>query len=299
MSKKIVTALLVLTCFFTVYIAFQNGSSPGELTKPGGKDKVGIIKIEGTISGDSSESILGESVSSLESTLEALKEARENDDIKAVVVRINSPGGTVAASQEIAEEIGKVKETEKPVICSMGDIAASGGYWIASECDTIVANPGTLTGSIGVIMETPNVQGLMQKLGISDEVIKSGTYKDIGSSTRQMTPDERKLLQDLVGDSYAQFLDQVKKGRKGKINEAVLPSLADGRVFTGRQAKKLGLVDRMGNYQDAVDLAIRQADLDENAQVEEINKADPWERLLGSISSLSPMGQSRLLKSQY
>ncbi|MGE5370478.1 MAG: signal peptide peptidase SppA [Solirubrobacterales bacterium] len=301
MAKKLLIALIAAACLVTIFAAFRGGIGGNAEEKSLGQDSIALIRVEGVISGDAQSGLLGEYANSLEDTLDALKRAREDDRIKAVVIRINSPGGTVAASQEISEEIEKVSKAGKPVIASMGDVAASGGYYLAVSCDKIMANPGTLTGSIGVIMEAPNVEGLFEKLGIRTEVIKSGAMKDIGSATRTMTPAERELLQMLVMDSYEQFLGQVEKGRKGKISPEKLRALADGRVFTGRQAKTLGLIDAIGNFPDAVKLAAKEADLSDNAPLVDMQEQDPWARILNSLNALNQLTgpQAKALKAQY
>ncbi|NOZ64719.1 MAG: signal peptide peptidase SppA [Caldiserica bacterium] len=183
-----------------------------------------------------------------------LRELSNIKTLKAVILRINSPGGTVAAVQEIYQEIERLKKQGIKVVASMGDIATSGAYYIASACDVIVADPGTLTGSIGVIIPLMNFQGLMQKLGIKAESIKSGKYKDIGSSSKEMTPEEREILQQLVDNAYQQFLSAVKKGRGSKV-KGKWENIADGRIFTGEQAYKLGLVDYLGNFEEAKKIA--------------------------------------------
>ncbi len=183
-----------------------------------------------------------------------LRELSNIKTVKAVILRINSPGGTVAAVQEIYQEIERLKKQGIKVVASLGDIATSGAYYIASACDVIVADPGTLTGSIGVIIPLMNFQGLMQKLGIKAESIKSGKYKDIGSSSKEMTPEEREILQKLVDNAYQQFLSAVKKGRGNKV-KGKWENIADGRIFTGEQAYKLGLVDYLGNLEEAKTIA--------------------------------------------
>ncbi|MGE5416780.1 MAG: signal peptide peptidase SppA [Acidobacteriota bacterium] len=301
MWRKAISALIALTCLLTLFLAFKapikGDVAEGEEFNLNG-DTVGIVRIEGAISGQSSGGLMGQDASSLDQIMKALKAAQERKDIKAVVIRVDSPGGTVAASQEIGEEIDKIRKTGKPVICSMGDVAASGGYWVASSCGTIMANPGTLTGSIGVIMEVDNIEGLLQKLGVRSDVIKSGSFKDIGSMTRTMTADERALLQSMVMDSYDQFLTQVKNGRKGRIDEKLLVSLADGRVFTGRQAKSYGFVDQLGDFPDAIAEAGKQADLSKYS-TEELNQTDSFEELMSMFSTQSMFSNSRLLKSVY
>jgi protease-4 len=164
-------------------------------------------------------------------------------------MRIDSPGGAVAPSQEIYEEIKKASE-EKHVVVSMGSIAASGGYYIAAPADMIIANAGTLTGSIGVIMEVPNLEGLMSKIGVRTEVIKSGRHKDMASAFRKMDKDDRDIIQGVLDNVHEQFIRAVAEGRKLTVEE--IRPLADGRIFTGEQAKGLGLVDGIGTLEDAV-----------------------------------------------
>ena len=201
-------------------------------------EKIAVVKIEGVIL-DSKDII------------EELREHRENKSVKAIMLRIDSPGGAVAPSQEIYTEVLNIRdEGKKKIVTSMGSVAASGGYYIASASDRIVANPGSVTGSIGVILELANVSGLMKKVGVESVVIKSGKFKDVGSLFRTMTPEERELLQGVIDDTYDQFVDAVAAGRG--INKEDLLPIADGRVFTGRQAKKLGLVDDLGSMQDAI-----------------------------------------------
>jgi protease-4 len=204
-------------------------------------DRLALIRIEGIIT-DSRE------------TTEELKEYVKNPSIKAIVLRIDSPGGAVAPSQEIYEEVRKAV-AKKKVLVSMGSVAASGGYYIASPATRIIANPGTLTGSIGVIMEIPNIEGLMNKLGIKTEVVKSGKHKDIASIFRGIGKEEREILQGVLDNVHTQFIKAVAEGRK------MLPSdvekISDGRVFTGEQALKAGLIDELGNLEDTVQVAAK------------------------------------------
>lgn len=203
------------------------------------RERVALIRVEGVIL--EASDVIGE-----------LKEYSNSPWVKAIVLRIESPGGGVAPAQEIYEEIKKIKEKKK-VVVSMGSVAASGGYYISSPAHKIVANPGTLTGSIGVIMEIPNFEGLMKKIGVKTEVIKSGRHKDIVSIFKSMTPEERKIIQDVLDDVHNQFIKAVAEGRNIKVEE--VRRLADGRIFTGKKAKDLGLVDELGNLEDAIRLA--------------------------------------------
>lgn len=204
-------------------------------------DRIAVIRVEGVIM--DSQVTVGE-----------LKRFSENPSVKAIVLRIDSPGGGVVPSQEIYDAVRQVRsKTSKTVIASMGNVAASGGYYIAAATDRIVANPGTLTGSIGVIMETANVEGLLQKIGVEGVVIKSGKFKDVGSPLRKMSDEERGLMQAVMDDVHKQFIEAVAEGRAMELAEA--QALADGRIFTGRQAKEAKLVDELGNLDDAIQLA--------------------------------------------
>src|SRR3989338_1477800 len=208
-------------------------------------DKVAVVEVEGIITEP-------------ESINKQIKEFGERDDIKAIVVRINSPGGGVGPSQEIYREIKRVS-AKKKVIASMGAVAASGGYYIAAAANKIVANPGTITGSIGVIMEFANAEELLNKIGFKGYVIKSGEYKDIGSPLRSMKEDEKRLLQNVIDDVHRQFVDVVAENRKLKVD--VVKKIADGRIFSGQQAKEIGLVDEIGNFQDAIDIAASMSNI--------------------------------------
>jgi len=185
--------------------------------------------------------------------LRQIKSYTNNSSVKAIVVRVNSPGGAVAPSQELYEELKRAKEKGKKVVVSMGSVAASGGYYLACAADEIYANPGTITGSIGVIAEFPNIEGLMDKVGIKFETIKTGKYKDTGSMFRPMNEDEYDLLQDMLMDVYDQFVEAVAEGRGMPIKK--VREYADGRVFSGRQALEYGFVDALGTQSDAIERA--------------------------------------------
>ena len=202
-----------------------------------GNEKIALVEISGQIF-DSREIV------------RQLSKYRRDDDIKAILLRINSPGGAVAPSQEIYDEVLRVRADNKKIYASMGSLAASGGYYIAVAADRIFANPGTLTGSIGVIMAFGNAEKLMEKIGLEPQVVKSGKYKDVGSPARKMTAQERAYLQRVVDDVHQQFIDAVAQGRNITPKEA--RKLADGRVFTGRQALELNLVDEMGGLEDVI-----------------------------------------------
>lgn len=186
-------------------------------------------------------------------TIKQVKTYTDNSSVKAIVMRINSPGGAVAPSQELFEELKRSRKKGKKVVVSMGSVAASGGYYVACGADEIYANPGTITGSIGVIAEFPIIDGLMDKIGIKFETIKSGKYKDTGTMFRPMTEDEHELIQDMLMDVYNQFVEAVAEGRNMSIKE--VEKYADGRVFSGRQALEYGFVDALGTQNDAIERA--------------------------------------------
>ena len=204
-------------------------------------EKVGVIELNGVIT-DSRQ------------ILEQIKDFRDNDSVKSIVIRIDSPGGAVGPSQEIYRAIRKTI-AEKSVIASLGSIAASGGYYIAAAADGIVANPGTITGSIGVILGYTNFESLFEKIGLRPVVIKSGEYKDIGSPVRKMTDEEKKLLQEFSDNVHTQFIEHVAEGRTLPLTQ--VRKIADGRIFSGEKAMALGLVDRLGNLEDAIEWAGR------------------------------------------
>lgn len=203
------------------------------------KDSIALVEVKGMII-DSGEII------------QQLEYVKDNDNIKAVVLRVDSPGGVVGPTQEIHNEIIKLKK-EKPVIVSMGSVAASGGYYIAAPANIIFANPGTITGSIGVLMKLANFQTLLDKVGIKSIVLKSGEFKDSGSPVRPLTKQEQVILQGIIDSMYGQFVTAVADGRKIPLKKVI--EFADGRIFTGEQAKQIQLVDKLGNLQDAIDEA--------------------------------------------
>ena len=220
----------------------------GDLTA---RDKLALVRIEGVIT--ESEDIVRQ-----------IKKYREDSSIKGIVLRIDSPGGAVGPSQEIYKEVLKTTEGKK-VVASMGGLAASGGYYIASAANRIFANPGTITGSIGVIMAFSNFEELMKKLGLKTTVIKSGKFKDVGSPVRELTEEERKILQSVSDDIHGQFIEAVAKGRNLKIES--VKELADGRIFSGRQAMESGLIDELGTLEDAISYATKLAGIKEKAKI--------------------------------
>jgi protease-4 len=229
--------------FFVVTMGRQAGKSHFLVTD---KASVGIIEVKGLIT-------------DAEKVLDQLLQFRLSKSVKAVVVRIDSPGGSVGASQEIFTEIARLNKV-KPVVASMGSVAASGGFYAAIGAGKIVASPGTLTGSMGVIFKFPNLEEIFQKIGYKDEVIKSGKLKDIGSPSRPLTDEERELLQGLLDEVHEQFIRDIVQSRN--LPEEDVRRVADGRIFSGETAKNLGLIDQLGNFNDAVSLAANLAGME-------------------------------------
>ncbi|MBI3625546.1 MAG: signal peptide peptidase SppA [Candidatus Rokubacteria bacterium] len=237
-----VTAGVIVVFFLTVWVLMSVLEGGG---LPVGQ-KVAVVELEGIIV-------------QADSVVRELNEHRENPSVRAVVVRVNSPGGVVAPTQEIYSAIQRLRKSGKPVVASLGSVAASGGYYVATAADRIYASPGTLTGSIGVIMQMANLEGLLKKVGVDYVVVKSGQYKDIGNIARPMTPEERRMLQALLDDVYDQFVDAVAQGRK--LDKATVEGFADGRIVSGQQAKQLKMVDALGGLDDAIEAAATLAGL--------------------------------------
>jgi len=240
-KRPFLIAILLLGAIFLFFIAMVYTIS-GIMGRPAslsvGK-KVGIIEVTGVITAS-------------REIIEQLIDFRDDAAIKAIILRVDSPGGGVGPSQEIHEEVRKTVDI-KPVVVSVGSVAASGGYYIAVPAQRILANPGSITGSIGVIMEFTNFQELLQKIGLRSDVVKSGEHKDIGSPIRPMSDADREILQAMIDDVHTQFIEAVADGRK--MDPDAVRALADGRIYTGRQAMAAGLVDEMGNLQDAIKVA--------------------------------------------
>ena len=233
-----------------------------------GEDRIALIRVEGVIL-------------DAQQTVGDLKKFGESPSVKAIVLRIDSPGGGVVPSQEIHDAVKRVRnKNNKAVIASMGTVAASGGYYIAAATDRIIANPGTLTGSIGVIMELANLEGLLKKIGVENVVVKSGRHKDIGSPFRKMSDEDRRILQSVMDDVHTQFIEAVAEGRS--LDVADVRPLADGRIFTGRQAKEIKLVDELGDLDDAIRLAADLAGIEGEPKVVEPRKRFSLRELIES-----------------
>ncbi|SMD04245.1 signal peptide peptidase SppA [Sporomusa malonica] len=284
MFKKSVVLFLALLIGISMIAALF--TTPGlKQRKLANSDKLAIIYVEGMIIGGRGQVGLFTEGGGTDHLIRQLHAARDDASVKAVVLRINSPGGTVPASQEVGEELKKLRAAGKPVITSMADMAASGGYWLAACTDKIYANPSTITGSLGVYMPYSNWEELYKKIGVRQEKIKSGPHKDILSPDRQLTNEERAIIQDMVDDMYNQFVEVIAEGRH--LDPAKVRQLADGRIYTGRQAKELGLVDELGNMYDAIDGAAAMVGIQGKPEIVEYGKMGAIEALLGAQDSLN------------
>ena len=282
LSIVFIGLIFVGISFLILANIIKSGTS-GYYSSHGSGDKIGVVELNDIIL--TPERVVGE-----------IKKFREDKSIKAIILHINSPGGGVAASQEIYEEVKKTRESGKIIVVSMGSIAASGGYYVACGSNLIVANPGTLTGSIGVIAQFVNIKDLADKLGIKENIIKSGELKDAGSPFRDMNEKDKEYFQDVVNNSFGQFLDVVAKERK--INKDTLMKYANGRVFTGLQAKEIGLIDSLGTFEDAVRITGKLAGIEgEPRLIRERKKFSifytVFEKVLGiPVNELSDLKQS-------
>jgi len=257
-------------------------------------EAVAIVRAEGVIlSGSPPVSPLGGGGGAYsDQIVEHLERAQKDSSVKAIVLRVNSPGGSVVASDEIYRQMLKM---EKPIVVSMGELAASGGYYISAPAHLIVANPATLTGSIGVIAQVTNLEELMEKIGVEVVVIKSGIHKDEGSPFREMTEEEKAIWQAIIDEAYGQFVTIVAEGRD--LPEEKVREIADGRVYTGKQAMELGLVDDLGNLPEAIDRAAELGGIEGKPRLVEYHRPPTlFETLFGSlISPFQPFDLARLL----
>jgi len=244
----LVSALALGVLFFAVlYLAtlISGGKASRSLSPLPGLEKIALVKVEGML-------ITADDI------VDEINNYADDSSVKAILIRIDSPGGGVVASQEIFNAVLNARtQGKKKVVISMGSVAASGGYYIAAAGDRIVANPGTLIGSIGVKMEFANIEKLLEKIGVRGMVVKAGEYKDMGSPFREMTEPEKRLLQEVIDDVHSQFIEAVAKGRN--LPEADVKAIADGRIFTGRQALHLKLVDQLGDLEDSIRVAAELA----------------------------------------
>ncbi len=291
-TDRILAALLVAGSLAAASAAWLSSPPRAGLTLPGslsagGTADIALIDVYGVISDSSEGGIFGGGEGASSNRLIGAIRDAEKDGVKAILLRINSPGGTAAASQAVYEELMRVRRDGKvKIVASMGDVAASGGYYIAAAADHVTALPATTTGSIGVIMHLQNVQGLMGKLGIASTTVQSGPHKDILSPFRQPSAAEREILQGQVTETYAQFLDAIVAGRKMPLDK--LRPLADGRIFTGSQAQKAGLVDSLGSWRVAVDKAADLAGIKGEPQVENYSEGDFWKGFVPKVEARLP-----------
>lgn len=301
MIKKMFISAILLLAIMSFVVSLLKGNNSGEQTVVKNPDRVAVINIEGTIvcGGDSGRDGLFNQTAGATSgsIMSQIREAAQDDSVKALLLRIDSGGGSATAAEEICRELKRFKEkTNKPVVAAMGNAGASAAYWIAAcESDRIFANATTLTGSIGVYMPYMNTEELFKKIGIVSDKIKSGPHKDIMANDRPMTPEEKAIMQNIVNEIYEEFVTAVAEGRR--LDPVQVRNLADGRVYTGAQAKKLGLVDELGNYYDALAAAGELGKIapgkDGLPEVKTQERQHPWEFLLGA--ELARMVQGALL----
>lgn len=285
-SKKagiaIVAVGIVLTLIAVAFAANRTPDSKGLAST--GSDKIAVINLTGTIAFSQSSSLL--EASSTNATMDDLERAEEDPSLQAVVLRIDSPGGSAAASHELYEQVMRLKESGKIVVASFGETAASGGYYVGAAADKIVALPSTLTGSIGVISVVPNLEELYKMIGYEEYVFKSGPHKDMLSASRPITAEEEEIMQDITNDIYDQFLDAVVEGRglpKEKVRQ-----LADGRVYSGNQAKEVGLVDELGGQREAIELAAKLAGIEGEPEVVEYSRTPGVFDILRNVQLFTP-----------
>lgn len=272
----ILLALLALFILVVTIFPFNGGSKGKVFAKKG--NQIGLVEVLGFIA-------------DAEDTVRQIKKYADDDSIKGILIKINSPGGGVGPSQEIHNELLAARQKKK-VVSFMSTVGASGGYYIAVGADKVVANPGTITGSIGVIMGFMDMRSLMSKLGIKTIVVKSGEFKDIGSGSRPFTDADRKVLQEVIDDVYMQFVEAVAEGRGLSIEE--VKKLADGRIYSGRQSKELGLIDQLGGFSDAVKLLGELAGIPGEPEIVREKEKYSWIKELLSSRLGSLLGAYRI-----
>lgn len=282
---------LVSFFVFLLILSFIGGTFSGSLgedhfreqTLSGeGEDKIVVVSLQGIILNQVEVLGAGAEAITPEKVARILKSLQKDEKVKAVILDIESPGGSAVASDRIFESIENFKkDSHKPIVSLMGDTVASGGYYIAAATDKIIANPSTLTGSIGVLASTYKVRELLDKIGIKAEVYKKGTYKDILSSTRETTDEERTIIDSILEDAYQQFLNRVASGRK--LDDARVRTLANGRIYSGKQAKEAGLVDELGNLEKAVSMS-KELSKTPKAKVIRIETSNLFNQLFSSFS---------------
>lgn len=292
-NRKILIAVLAMLALSSVVaildislrMPVNTQKAPTVSMRPSGPG-VAVVHLQGAIEMQS-QGAFG-MVSGSTATLQRLEEVAKDSNIKAIVLRINSPGGTVAASEELFQKVWRIRRQNNiPIVASLGEVAASGGYYVAAACNHIMANHGTVTGSIGVILVSPNLKDLFKRFGIDMNVIKSGSFKDVLASHRDLTADEKAFLQEMVDSSYSKFLRDVALGRG--MNQSDIEPWADGRVFNGEKALELKLVDSLGTFDDALLKAKELAGLDEDAPVYSTS-SQPWKMFLKQLEQRITVG---------
>jgi protease-4 len=287
--------LLVLTVSLAVLVLTIDTSGPSasyavyeeEYVSGTGPDKIAVVPVEGVIA--PADSTVGriQPTNTPDGLAAALRQAKEDESVAAVVIEVNSPGGGVTASDEMHQSILDFKESSgKPVVVSMEDTAASGGYYISTAADRIVANKTTLTGSLGVIFALTDFSELADRYGVEQEVVKSGKFKDMGSSFRDLTPEEREILQSIVDESYDEFVGVIVEGRG--LSEERVREIADGRVYSGEQAKELGLVDSFGGLDEAAEISRTLSNVEEATVVRYVQKPTFFETLMARFAPQEP-----------
>lgn len=289
MSKSDRTVAIIIGVFLIiVFVALYTSIKSGRRRYVSSRDvgQVAVVEVKGMI------------VNPMK-VVDKLRKYSDREDIKAIVLRIDSPGGGVAASQEIYEAVKRVRNTGKPVVASMASVAASGGYYVALGASKIIANPGSITGSIGVIVSFPLVVELMDKIGTKIETVKSGDFKDTGSPYREVTDKEREYLDKVVADLYNQFVEDVSRERN--IDKKELLKLADGRIFTGAQAFNYGLIDTLGTFEDAILIAGELVGIKGRPKVvfERRKKITLFDILFGDAEAVLSLFRERMPRIEY
>ncbi|MEW6007433.1 MAG: signal peptide peptidase SppA [bacterium] len=283
-KEAVFIGILLILCLLSIIIGASLISKGKEKKiQPFEERGIAIINIYGSIETTSQPGGFFEGFKGADYITKRLSRIAKDKRIKALVVRIDSPGGSVAASQEIYKGILSLKKNGKKVIISMADLACSGAYYIACAGDKIIADEGSIIGSIGVIFFAPNIESLMEKIGVKFNVIKSGKHKDIGSIAREMTDEEKKIIQGLIDKTFLQFFNAVSRERK--IKEDRLKEIADGRVFIGEEAKKIGLIDEIGTFQDAIKEAARLSGIKGEPKI--IDEREPMERIMEEFLNIT------------
>lgn len=280
--------MVLIICGLLIYLALQTvifwslvGSQDGAFFSLPGARKIGVISLEGPIN-------------KIQPQLDQLQRYEEKANVEALLLDIDSPGGRVGPSQELSSAISDFSDGEKPVVAFVRSTGASGAYYVASSADTIVVNPGSLVGSIGVIMKFISAEELVEKVGLEYHVVKSGEFKDLGSPFREMSTRDREMLRNLVMDVYDQFINHVSEAR-GQLNQSQVEKLADGRVFTGKQSAEKGLVDLTGGRRKAIDVAKKAAGIEGEVELQKPLTKDlsPFTRAAKLIDSLGSFLRSR------